>query len=158
MAKAFADKLIDMCEHHAGQMAEQWYQSLIANPRTNSFNAIAKESCQRHAIYIYKHLGQMYFAENCYQAVAHHLDVSGFVEDHFARGIRLEEVIYALIIMRRQIWLHSEQEALYNIPEDMYELVQSTNRILLVFDYAFYIVISRYADIGEAARIRFKEK
>ena len=146
--KPLADRLIDLSVRNAEQIAEQWHKALINNPRTGSYKSIARETCLRHAVNIYKNLGQMYFADNCYQVVAQNLDIAGFVEDHFARGIPLEEAIYALILMRRQIWLYSEQQSLFNVPEDMYELVQGINRVLLLFDYATYIVASKYRDLA----------
>ncbi|MDM8000321.1 MAG: hypothetical protein QUS33_10050 [Dehalococcoidia bacterium] len=150
-----ADRLIDLCARHAEQMAEQWYQALIANPRTKSYKALDKEACQRHAVHIYKNLGRMYLAENPYQAVAHSLDVTGLAEDHFGRGIPLDEVVYALVLMRRQIWLHSERQSLYVTPEDMSEVVVSINRVTLLFDYATHIVVSRYQQMSRSATGRW---
>lgn len=148
MVQVLGDRLIDLCTRHADQMAEQWHYALISNPRTRSFKTLDKAICQRHAIFIYKNLGQMYFAEDCHEAVSSSFDTVGFAEDYFARGVPLEEVIYALILMRRRIWLHSEQQSLYVTPEDMNEVVLSINRVLLVFDYASYFVASRYREMS----------
>jgi hypothetical protein len=149
-----ADRLIDMCARHADQMAEEWYQALVSNPRTGSYRTLDKEACQRHAIHMYKNLGQMYLADDPYQAVARKLDVVGFAEDHHGRGIPIEEVVYALILMRRQIWLHSERQSLYVTPEDMNEVVISINRVTLLFDYATYFVVSRYRQMSRGATTR----
>ena len=103
---------------------------------------------------MYKNLGRMYLAEDPYQAVAHSLDVTGLAEDHYGRGIPLEEVVYALVLMRRQIWLHSERQSLYITPEDMNEVVISINRVTLLFDYATHIVVSRYRRMSRTASDR----
>jgi hypothetical protein len=66
----------------------------------------------------------------------------------------VEEVVYALILMRRQIWLHSERESLYVTPEDMNEVVISINRVTLLFDYATYNAVSRYRQMSRAAASR----
>jgi hypothetical protein len=148
MRKALADRLIDSCVRNADEIAEHWYQALVSNTRTTSYNSVAKATCFRLATALYKNLGKMYFAENSYQAVEQTLDASGFAEDQFARGIPLEQAIYALILMRREIWFHSERYSLFNAPEDMYELVVSVNRVLLLFDYATYILASKYRDMS----------
>lgn len=150
-----ADRLIDMCARHAEQMAEQWHQALITNPRTKSYRMLDKGVCQRHAVHMYKNLGRMYLADDPYQAVAHSLDVTGFAEDSFGRGIPLDEVIYALVLMRRQIWLHSERQSLYVTPEDMSEVVVSINRVTLLFDYATHIVVSRYRHMSRSATAKW---
>jgi len=91
----------------------------------------------------------MYLTENPYQAVRESLDISGFTEDQFARGIPLEEIVYAIILMRREVWFQSEQRSLFNAPEDLYELVVSINRVLLLFDYTSYIVVEKYRQMSE---------
>ena len=149
-----ADRLIDLCARHADQMAEQWYQALISNPRTRSYATLDKEACRRHAVHIYRNLGRMYLAEDPYHAVAHSLDITGFAEDYYGRGIPLEEVVYALVLMRRQIWLHSERQSLYVTPEDMNEVVISINRVTLLFDYATHVVVFRYRQMSRTATSR----
>jgi len=149
MHRALADRLIDMCVRDSELIAEHWYKALIGNPRTHSYNSIPKATCLRHAVSFFKNLGNMYLAESAYKAVEEYLDITGFAEDQFARGIPLEEAIYALVLMRREIWLQSERQSLFNIPEDMYELVLGINRILLLFDYATYILISKYREISK---------
>jgi hypothetical protein len=148
MPKALADRLMDLCETHAPQIAEQWYQAVCLNPRTKSFTTMPKQACVRHAISIYHNLGDMFFSDNCCKAVARNLDESGFVEDHFARGIPLEEVVYSLILLRRQIWLYAELQALYGDAQDMSQAAYSINRILLVFDYAIHDVVKRYGEMS----------
>lgn len=153
MQRAMADKLIDLCDRHADEIAENWYNSLSTNPRTTSYKLMTRAGALRHANSIYKNLGKMYQADNCYQAVEQVLDVGGFAEDFFARGVPLEEVIYALVLMRRHIWLHAETQALYEMAlNDMLEAVTNINRVLLIFDYASYIVALRYREIAAKTR------
>ena len=142
--KALSDRLMDLCSQHAEQIAEQWHDSLIKSSRTPSFSCNPKESCLRHATFIYKNLRRMYFADNPYQEVLSILDATGYAEEQYSRRIPLAEAIYALIKMRRYVWLYAETSDLFNIASDMYLVLQSTNRILLLFDYAVVIVIEKY--------------
>jgi hypothetical protein len=145
MRAAIIDKLMDFCEQNAAQIAEQWYKSLSTNPRTTNCLKLSKDGCIRHAMNIYRNMKEMFFAKDCYKAVEHILDVGGFVEDFFARGIPPEEVVYALILMRRHIWLYADSQALFNLDtNDMYNAVACTTRVLLVFDYATYLVVKKY--------------
>jgi hypothetical protein len=149
MRRTLADRLIDMCIRHADEIAESWYKNLVNNARTHTYKSIPRETCLRHAVSIYKNLGKIYLAENPYQAVQESLDISGFTEDQFARGIPLEEIVYAIILMRREVWFQSEQRSLFNAPEDLYELVVSINRVLLLFDYTSYIMVEKYRQMSE---------
>jgi hypothetical protein len=149
MPQAAMDRLMRMCEQHAGDIAELWYKALSENERTKAFTAQPKEAAIRYAVAIYKNMGKMYFAENAYKAVEHLLNVEGQVEDCYARGIPLEEVLYALILLRRHIWIKAENDALFELAlNDMYEAVKGINRILLIFDYISYIAARRYRELS----------
>jgi hypothetical protein len=147
--KALSDRLMDLCDQNAGLIAEQWHKSVIKNPRTPTFHANPKESCMRHACFIYQNLRRMYFADNPYQEVMRVLDATGYAEELYSRRIPLSEAIYALILMRRFVWLYAEQSALFNTASDMYLVLQSSNRILLLFDYAIYIVTDKYEKMSK---------
>jgi len=135
---------MDLCSQHAEQIAEQWHKSVTKSSHTHSFSGNPKESCLRHATFLYKNLRRMYFADNPYQEVLSVLDATVYAEEQYGRGVPLTEAVYALILMRRYVWLYAETSDLFNTASDMYLALQSTNRILLLFDYAVYIVVDKY--------------
>ena len=147
--KALSDRLMDLCSQHAGDIAEQWLESIIKNSHTSAFLCNPKESCLRHATFIYKNLRRMYFADNPYKEVLNIMDATGYTEEQYSRRVPLSEAVYALIMMRRYVWLYAETSDLFNTTSDMYMVLQSTNRILLLFDYAVYIVIGKYEKMAK---------
>jgi hypothetical protein len=148
MHKAMVDRFIEFAEHHAETIAEEWYKAIISSERTKSFRHLAKETCVRQAISFCKNIKNMYFAENCFETVASFLDGQGIIENYFARGVPLEEVIYSFILLRRHIWLQADLQALFNpVLIDMYQALESNNRVILVFDYATYITVQKYRQI-----------
>lgn len=149
MPQAATDRLMNMCQKQAAQIAEQWYKALGENERTASFSVVPKEAAIRHAVAIFKNIGPMYFADNAYKAVEHMLNVEGIVEDCYARSIPLEQLLYALILLRRYIWLTAERQAVFELSlNDIYEEVQGINRVLLIFDYISYIAARRYRELS----------
>jgi hypothetical protein len=148
MPQAATDRLMNMCQQHAAIIAERWYKALSENQRTNGLTAIPREAAVRHAAVIYQNMGRMYFAANAFEEVEHLLNVESLVEDSYARDIPLEQVLYALILLRRYIWLQAEDEALFELAlNDMYEAVKAINRILLIFDYMSFITARRYREL-----------
>ena len=141
---ALTDRLMQFTADHAHQIAEQWYQAVSTNTKTPAYRLMKKEVCIRHAEYIYQNLNKLFFADNCESAVANLLDVGGFVEDHYARGIPYNQVIYAIILLRRHLWLYAEQQSLYNGIDDILQMQENVNRVLLLFDYMIYITASKY--------------
>ena len=152
MNSAMIDKLMDVCTRHSDEIAEQWYKSLSTNLRTKACLAVPKEACLRHASGIYRSIADMYFAQDCCQAVERTLDVSGFVDTFYARGVPLEQVLYALILLRRRIWLYADSQLIFNLSvPDMASTLESINRILTVFDYASFYVARTYNENGARA-------
>jgi hypothetical protein len=146
------DKLMDMCERHADDLADMWYKSLMNNSRTEACRSIPKEVCLRYANQIYSSIADMYFAEDCYKAVAQVFDISGIVDIFYARGIPLEQALYSLILMKRHIWLYADSQMLFNpSAADMTLALDSINRILLVFDYATYYITQTYQKMAAKA-------
>ena len=148
MNREFADQLLDFRSQRAGRIAEEWYNNVSANSRTTGYRAIPREACLRHAMAIYSNLAEMCFAEDSYKAVERVLDVESFAEDHFARGIPLEEVLYALTLLRRHLWFSAEREAASSDVAEYYHGMDSINRVLLVFDYAAHIVARKYREMA----------
>jgi len=144
MQSALADKLMQFSSSHSSKIAEQWYKALSTNTKTQAYKSMHRDACIRHAECIYKNLEKLYFAESPESAVLHLLDVDGFVEDHYARSIPLEQVIYAIILLRRHLWLYAEIQALYDGVEDLLQMVENINRVLLVFDYLIFVASSKY--------------
>jgi hypothetical protein len=151
--KSMIDKLMDMCDRHAPEIAELWYKSLSTNPRTTGCLVVPKEICIKHAQEIYKSIADMYFADDCFKAVEQMLDITGLVDTFFARGVPLEQVQYALILLRRHIWLYADAQMIFNPSVvDMTLAVDSINRILLVFDYASYYLARTYRELSVTAQ------
>jgi hypothetical protein len=149
MPQAATDRLMNMCQQHAGEIAELWYKALCENDKTSTFTTVPKEAAIHHAVTIYKNMGRMYFAKEADKEVEHVLNVEGIVEDHYARGIPLEQILYSLVLLRRYIWIKAEDEALFQLAiNDMYEAVHAINRILLIFDYLNYITARRYRELS----------
>ena len=147
MNRPVTDRLLDLCEQRSEEIAKRWYQDVRKNPRTPSYHAAPEERFSSQVASSYKNLKQMYFAKNPYEEVSKFLKKKQYVEVTCAEGIPLQEAIYALILMRRHIWLYSELQGLVSTTAiDMYQMVESINRIVLLFDYATYTVIQQYQE------------
>jgi hypothetical protein len=146
--QALVDKLLDLSKNHADEIAELWHKAIIINPRTTSYCSLDKSALIKIAASFYRNLKELYFSEDAYAGVHHFLNTNHFAEYMYDRHVPLCEAVYALIIMRRYIWLHAETQAiLYNSPLEMYQALESVNRTILLFDYAIYIITQRYDEM-----------
>ena len=84
------------------------------------------------------------FTEHPYEETEKLLETTSFIQDAYSQGIPVTETVYALILMRRHIWLYADLQSLFYSEGDIYQAVISINRVLVVFDYAIFILASKY--------------
>ncbi len=145
--KAFADKLIGVTERHAGEISEQWGKAVRTNPRTPSYHSMTQDQCVLHAMDFYKNLGRVYFSEKPYTEVTEYF--TKYAEERYKEGIPLHEAIYALIMMRRHIWLYADFQAVILTGLDQQQSVESINKTIRVFDHGIYLVIQKYEEMSK---------
>ncbi|MBN1830213.1 MAG: hypothetical protein JW884_13865 [Deltaproteobacteria bacterium] len=142
MYRSVGDKLIDVTKRHAVEISEQWCQAVQKNPRTPSYHSMETDRCVIYAMEFYRNIGLMYFSEKPYEEI--HQFFRKYAENQFNDGIPLEEAIYALIMIRRHIWLNAELQAVFITALDQHQAVEGINRTIRIFDQAIYIVIQHY--------------
>jgi hypothetical protein len=93
----------------------------------------------------YKSLKKLYFERNAYDIVNAYFSKWG--EEQFFESIPLDEAVYALILLRRQLWLHAEFNVLFTSALDQHQAADSINHTVLLTDYATISVIRKYAEL-----------
>jgi hypothetical protein len=96
-------KLVNLIETHAEPIARQWARDVIKNPRTPSYHSIPEDKLVPVAVKFYDNFKQMFFTDKPADTSQQYF--ARYAEDHHARNIPLNEALYALIMMRRHIWL-----------------------------------------------------
>jgi hypothetical protein len=147
---AFADKLLEVTEQNAGQIALQWCKEVKSNRHTQWFQSMKQENCTAFALDFYKNFRNVYFDEKPYKKLEKYFVT--YAEESFRNGVPLEEAIYALIMLRRQIWLFADFQALFVTAMDQHRAVETINRTIRVFDQGIYIIIKRYGELGKAKK------
>ncbi len=147
MYVAYADKLLNFTEQHAGEIAKQWAKALVSNPKTPSYRKVREFKLINQGESFFKNLKKFYFEQKTYDVVSAYF--SKFAEDQFYENIPLEEVIYALIMLRRQMWLFAEFQVLFTSALDQYQAAESINRTVLLTDYAIYTIIKKYKGLSK---------
>jgi hypothetical protein len=146
--RAFADKLIEVLENHTEAISGQWGKAVSKNSRTPSFHSLNPDQYIPYAVRFYKNIRELYFSKKP------HTEETGyflnFAEEMYGAGVPLHEVIYALMLMRRQIWLFADFNVLFVTTLDMHQAVESINRTILMFDHVIQSVAKRYDELAAA--------
>jgi hypothetical protein len=72
---------------------------------------------------------------------------SNFAQEQFYENIPLDEAIYALMMLRRQMWLFAEFQVLFTSALDQYQASDSINRTVLLTDYGILAIVNKYRDL-----------
>jgi len=140
----FADKLLDLSKGHAGTIAEQWYNAISTNAKTPSFRTVPRQKPIAFAVHLLDNLKKIYFTENPYEEIQDYIEHSRYFTDILNAKVPLAENIYSLVLLRRQIWLYADTQAMFNTALDMYQAIESINRTILLFDYMIFILTGKY--------------
>ncbi len=146
---SFSDKLINITSQNKEEMARRWARDVRTNRRTTSFQKLSEEECTELAVDYYIKLKDMYFDVPPYPEVDKFF--SRYAEKFFKMNIPLHEAVYALIMMRRHMWLYADFQAPFLTGMDHHQAVETINRTIRIFDHGIYIFIKKYDEL------RFKQ-
>lgn len=140
--RGYATKLVELTEQHSERIARQWAKDVKTNTKTTSYHEASEEQILWQAADFYRNFRQMFFHENPFEFALNYFE--RYAEDRYREGIPLHEAIYALILMRRHIWLYAEFQAIFITAIEHRQAVESLSRTILMFDYAMYIITWKY--------------
>jgi hypothetical protein len=142
-------KLVDLVEGHAEEIAEQWVKNVIKHPFTPYYHHLSPEELVSRAMKFYRNFRTIFTESK--PAEAAEAFFTKYAEERFKEGVPLHEGIYALILMRRQLWLYAEFQAVFTTAMEKHQAMESLNRTILVFDYAMYYIAKQYHDMMKKA-------
>jgi hypothetical protein len=142
---AYADKLLNFTEQHATEISKQWVKALHSNPKTASYRKVREFKLVNQGESFYKNLKKLYFEKQASEMATVYF--SNFAQEQFYENIPLDEAVYALMMLRRQMWLFAEFQVLFTSALDQYQASDSINRTVLLTDYGIIAIVNKYRDL-----------
>jgi len=140
-----AAKLIEIVEQNARAIAQQWYKNVKINPKTPVYHGMPEDRAMEQALSFYSSFLKLFATdkpfEDAYTLFTKYADAS------YRDRIPLPQAVYALILMRRHMWLFAEYQAIFETAVDQRHALESQSRMILMFDYAEFVVIDRYDEL-----------
>jgi hypothetical protein len=143
--QAYAAKLIDLIESKAEKIALQWAGDVMKHKRTPSFHSLSKEYVIEQGVDFYKLFRRMSMAEDPYEEAK--TFSWNYAEKFYNKNIPLREAIYALMLLRRNLWLYAEFQGTFITVLEKTQAVESLNRTILLADYVAYQVTEKYENL-----------
>ena len=140
-------KLLDLMANNSDAIAQYWAKDVIKNPKTPFYHYLNADYLAPQAADFYRKLSAVYPLKDPYPAIKEFM--SKFAEARFKEGVPLHEALYAIILMRRHIWLYAEFQAIFITITEQHQALDSQTRTILIFDYITYTVTETYITLGE---------
>lgn len=138
-------KLIDLVEKNSREIAREWVEVVKKNPRTPHYHNLPGEELVEHAVEFYHQLRNLLMSSNTFEdSQVYFLK---YAKKCYEDGIPLHEALYALVLMRRQMWLFAEFQAAFITVVEHQQAIESISRTILVIDYAVYKITQCYLEL-----------
>ena len=143
--KTYAIKYVELAEQHAEKMAKRWAMDVQNNVRTKNYKELDEESIINQGIKFYKNFSKMFADEKIGDSAVKYFRT--YTKESFGLGIPMDEAVYALILLRRHIWLYAEFQTIFSSGIDQRQALDTLSRTILLFDYAIYEVTKEYQEL-----------
>jgi hypothetical protein len=138
-------KLLDLMASNSEAIAANWAKDVTRNARTPFYHDIKESYLIPQAADFYLRLSAVYTMKDPYPTIRDFM--SKFAEKRFKEGVPLQEAPYAIILMRRHIWLYAEFQAVFITITEQRQALDSQTRTILIFDYIAYVLTEKYVSL-----------
>lgn len=143
--KTYAVKYVELAEQHAEKMAKRWVMDVQNNVRTKKYKELDEERIIFQGIKFYQYFSKMFADEKISEDALKYFRT--YAQENYAMGISMDEAVYALILLRRHIWLYAEFRTIFSSGIDQRQALDTLSRTILLFDYAVYEVTKEYQEL-----------
>ncbi len=148
-------KLADLAESNAEAIARQWVKSVQTNTLTPYYHDRPPEKLVPQAVKFYRNFRYIFTEPK--PVVAAEEFFGKYARDRYSDGVPIHEAVYALILMRRQLWLYAEFQAVFTTAMEKHQAMESLNRTILVSDYAMYFIAKAYHEMTKEGWLKARQ-
>ena len=137
-----SQKLVQLIERDADKLSIKWMEDVRKRPETPTYHTFDPEELYHRVHLVYSQLGKWIAYETSKEDIAAHYTALG--AQRRKEGFALSEVIYALTLSRRYIWLKVLSDGFLDTALDLHKAMELNNRVILFFDRAIYYTAVGY--------------
>lgn len=143
MIHLISDTLVEMVEKKHDVIVKKWLELLKLDPTTTSYQKNI-EYLGKKAKEILKYLNKWVSYDAVKEDVGRRYAEEGM--DTFRMQIPLCEVIRAMYLLRRTLWLFVTSESAFDSAFQLHQMAELNDRVILFFDRAEYYLIRGYLE------------
>lgn len=139
-----SQRLIDLIEKNADGLTRAWLNDVRKHPDTVTYHRFDEKMLYDRAFAVYSQIGRWVSRKTTKDDIAKYYKALG--KERREEGFELSEVIYALILTKRHLWLKVLSDGLLDSALDLYKALELNNRVVLFFDRAFFYTTAGYME------------
>lgn len=133
--------LVRHIEQRADKLAGELVDELLRHPRTTSLRQVDREELLQHTRAVYQQLGD-WVAGRTEAEVEATFAPRG--RDRFLEGVPIEEMVFSLILIKRQLRHHTKQVSSLSSAAEIHSEMEVDAMIGTFFDRALYAMVKGY--------------
>jgi hypothetical protein len=141
-----SDRLVQMIERNADELARRWLQEVRTRPETPSYHTFDPDALLERVTLVYSQLGRWISRETTQEEIAEYYVALG--NRRRKEGFALSEVMWALVTTRRQIWFKVLSDGFLDTSLELNQALELNNRVVQYFDRAAYYLCVGYEKGG----------
>ncbi|MHB8780199.1 MAG: RsbRD N-terminal domain-containing protein [Candidatus Geothermincolia bacterium] len=146
-------RFVKLIETRAEKIAKLWLKEIKQSKYTPTYHTFPEETLFERALAVYDQLGYWLSPETKREEIRlFYMDLG---RQRFEEGFRLEEVLMALILLKRYLWLEVMSEGFVSINLEVYQVMELNNRVVLYFDRAIFFTTVGFQEAADKAAARF---
>jgi hypothetical protein len=141
-----AQRLVDLIENEAEDLAKEWLNNVSENVDLPSYHHFDKGELYNTAFEVYRHIGKWVAWETSREEVAEQYMAHG--AQRRQQKFELAEVVQALILMRVYLWRKALSGGLLVSAYELQQAIELNLQVVRYFDRAIYFTIIGYMKNG----------
>jgi hypothetical protein len=135
-------KLVDLIEKNADGLTRKWLKEVNNEPDLSTYRNYDDDKLYQRAFAVYSHLGKWISTKTTKAEIEKTYRALG--AQRYKEGFKLYEVIQALFITRRVLWLKVEADGLLDTALDLKSAMDLNSRVIVFFDRAVFYTAQGY--------------
>ena len=133
---AISQRLVNLIEKNAEELTQNYLTDVRKHPGTHTYHNFDEKALHDRAFIVYSQLGKWISRETTKEDIKKYYVALG--EQRKNEGFDFSEIVQALVILRRHVWLKVLSDGFLDTALDLQQALDLNNRVVLYFDRAIY--------------------
>lgn len=137
-------RFVTLIEEHADELTKKWMEVVRTHPDMPTYRNYDEGRLYERAFSVYSQLGKWLSEETTKDDIKDIYYTLG--KQRREEGFKLSELLLALIITRRVLWLKIPRGDLLETASDLHDGMHTSNNTILFFDRAMFFAARGYEE------------